>query len=370
MTIQHLGSDYAIILFELSQTTTGALIVTNQVSGVSQIIDIDPSHMRQQIVIDGLKPNHTYQVKLGLREDGELYRVPAWPYSPANQWIDLEIRAKVTDRPLRVGVIGDSGFGHQATFDLSQQMAQAGLHFILHVGDVVYHVGDNASPVEAFALKYYEAFKPLLRTMPIYPVVGNHDLDTATEWNGVPFYYYAFPPFATPDFDDSAFNGRNLWYAFQKMSVQFILLNTQTFFGEVGRTEQEDWLAERLADTRYAWTIPVCHVAPYCSGLHAATGSLVVRSNWAPLFESNPRIPIVLSGHDHNYERLQAGNTTYIVSGGGSLTLYEATEIQPESQFFARETHFVQLDIHADRIELQAINVNGEVIDGSVIALS
>jgi len=41
---------------------------------------------------------------------------------------------------------------------------------------------------------------------------------------------------------------RNQYYTFAYQDIQFIVLDSQVFFGAGGREEQEAWLADRLAD--------------------------------------------------------------------------------------------------------------------------
>jgi acid phosphatase len=93
-----------------------------------------------------------------------------------------------------------------------------------------------------------------------------------------------------------------------------------------------------------------------------------VRQEWVPLFERHG-IALVLSGHDHNYERLRRDGLTYVVSGGGSSVLYRMRDRLPESESFAARTHFVLLDLHQDRIELQAVALGGELLDRATISV-
>ena len=82
-------------------------------------------------------------------------------------------------------------------------------------------------------------------------------------------------------------------------------------------------------------------------------------------------IPLILSGHDHNYERLQLdGGITSIISGGGSTVLYGLRERLPQSQAFFRRTHFVLMEISSDRIALSAIDLDDEIIDRAVIEVA
>jgi len=366
LVIQHVTDTSATLFFELDRPADGKLIYWPAApnAGGQMQVDFTSEAARHQITLSGLLPDTDYEVEAALmREDG-LYQQPGFMGQP---WGLIRFRTISGQRPLRIGVIGDAGFGDQVTYALAEEMAGYDLDFVLHTGDVVYRIGENADPYEAYALKWYLPFAPLLRRMPVYTVVGNHDVEPAALWQGSPFYYQVFPPFTDPRFEPSDNEGHNQWYAFAYGDVQFVLLDTQTFFGEGGRAEQDAWLQERLSDPRFALTIPVFHVPPYTSGLHGSDG-LAVRSAWCPQF-IEAGVPLVLSGHDHNYERLTADGVTYIVSGGGSAVLYSLTALLPESQFFAKEHHFVLLEITDNQIELQAIALGGQVIDQAVLTL-
>jgi hypothetical protein len=109
-------------------------------------------------------------------------------------------------------------------------------------------------------------------------------------------------------------------------------------------------------------------VPPYTSGRHQLDGKVVV-SSWVPLFEAS-NVRLVLSGHDHNYERLSKNGITYVVSGGGSTVLYPMGVQQAHSIYFANRTHFAFLEIGAEEILLNAIGVDGEIFDQTRIPLS
>ena len=244
---------------------------------------------------------------------------------------------------------------------MGQQMADLAPHFVLHVGDIVYDPGADPDAYQAYQLKYYSPFLPVLQSSPLYPAVGNHDvIEPGSQVFDVPLYYSVFPPFDDPQFPPSAFDSQRKWYAFEANGVQFISLDTQTFFGETGRQEMMVWLEERLADTRFDYSIVFMHVPPYTSGLYrdevAAVRSL------AAMFEE-AGVPVVFAGHDHNYQRLSVGPTTYLISGGGSRALYGMTEEDPHNEFFAVENHFLLVEIASDVIEVRAIAADGDIID-------
>jgi predicted phosphodiesterase len=367
LTMHHITPTSALLFFELSRPGEAAVFYWPSVEVPNYAVrrDLAADSARHQVKIDGLTPGTEYQVTVGILDQPGVYLQPAFA---EEVWGPLRLSTAMPEEaPLRIGVLGDSGFGQQATWLLAEEMADKDLDFVLHTGDVVYNVFEEPSPFESFARKYFQPFAPLLHEMPIYPVVGNHDVDSATLWAGVPFYFNAFPPFDDLMYGPSEPIARRDWYAFAYGQVQFIMLNTQHFFGGGLRAEQTSWLEERLQDPHYSASILVFHVPLFNSGLHANEGR-GVRSEWLPLFEA-ARVPLVLSGHDHDYERLVVDGITHVVSGGGSTTLYSLSSQLPESQVFARRTHFVLLEVFHDHIDLTAIALGGEVLDEATIPL-
>ncbi len=81
-------------------------------------------------------------------------------------------------------------------------------------------------------------------------------------------------------------------------------------------------------------------------------------------------MPLIFSGHEHFYERVEVAGLTQIISGGGSTVLYPIDDPLPESQVLVREMHFVLLELYSDRIELSAINREGRLLDQFTIPLT
>ena len=103
------------------------------------------------------------------------------------------------------------------------------------------------------------------------------------------------------------------------------------------------------------------HVAPYTSGLHREDGK-ILRQKWLPLFEQS-NVILVITGHDHNYERLQDNGITYLVSGGGSAVLYGLNERLRQSEFFASRSNFLVLTLQNDGLSVAAIDAEGMILD-------
>jgi 3',5'-cyclic AMP phosphodiesterase CpdA len=266
-----------------------------------------------------------------------------------------------------VAVLGDSGFGDPETFQLTELIASYDPSFVIHTGDVVYDVQDNAGPVEAFELKYFAPMSTFLKRIPLYAVMGNHDVDEATVYEGSPYFLRAFSGFPDANYPSKPLDPTITWYAIARGPFQFIFLNSQSFYGQPGREEQKAFLRQRLSDGRFAHNILIFHIPPVTSGLHTTDG-LPVRSDWEPIYrDSTTRL--VLSGHDHLYERLAFSGVTHIITGGGSRVLYPVGDIAVESQVVTSRTHFVLLNFSAESIEIQTIAHTGEILDSTIITL-
>ncbi len=367
LTIRHLMPEQASLFFELSAAAEGMLFYQriSPEPAQTQAVAIDPAETRQMITLEGLEPGAEYLAALGLGSQSAGFQQPLLLGEP---WGTLRFRTPDGREPLRIAVFSDASFGDASTAALVNQMMTHELDFAINAGDIVDKIEDDANAVEAYGLKYFQTLAPLLHRLPIYTVIGNHDYDAEARWQDSYYYYYAFPAFPDPRFNDPGAPRARQYYAFAYNDIQFLMLDTQVFFGQPGWKEEDAWLAERLADPRFRFTIPVFHVPPFFSGAVHPDDQLAVRQFWHPQF-SAAKAPLALSGHSHHYERLIADGITYIVAGGGSGTLYAAGTILPQSQEFASRTHFVLLNIYSDRIELSAIDKNGELFDQALIPL-
>jgi len=360
------SGESASLFFELSNPTYGRLVYRS----------IDPEHpmqgevtfsadeTRHMITFENLLPGIQYQALVLLGSNEADFQQPTFNRAT---WGAVSYKTASDEIPIKVGVLGDASFGDDATQTLITLMASQDLDFVLNTGDVVYET-DNSDLINSYTQKYFEPFSPLLHQMPVYTVMGNHDYDWSLNWQGAPFYDYAFPPFPDPNFSYPTSRRGNQYYAIAYQDVQILMLDSQVLFGVEGRAEEEAWMKERLSDTRYRITIPVFHVAPYSSSAVHPDDSLPVRYSWLPIFES-ANVPIAFSGHFHHYERLNVNNITYIVTGGGSSTLYAQGSQLAESEIYVRRTHFVRMDIFKDRIEISAIAKEGDTIDQATILL-
>ena len=127
---------------------------------------------------------------------------------------------------------------------------------------------------------------------------------------------------------------------------------------------QTAWLAQQLADSTATWRIAVMHHPPYTCGGHG--GNSAVQRRWVPLFRSHG-VQLVLSGHDHNYQRFAGRDgVTYVVHGGGGAGLYRlrgCPSSYPPRVRTRYEHGFLSVSMGPDDLAVSAVDLRGRVTD-------
>jgi 3',5'-cyclic AMP phosphodiesterase CpdA len=245
---------------------------------------------------------------------------------------------------LRFAVVGDHGTGGRNAMRVATRMAEAyrsspyGL--VIHTGDLIYY----GSLTDRFEDVYVEPFGPLLDAgVDVQPVLGNHEFDHADslrllELLGMP--------------------GRH--YTFTSGPVEFFMLDSTPPAFEGGADEaQRRWLEERLARSTARWQVVVLHHPTYTSGRRSA--DLRMRRALEPLVVQYG-VELVLTGHDHHYERSTGkGGVVHVVSGGGAkLTSVGHSSFTDMS---AKRLHFMIIDVDRDTLAARVIDDDGDVFD-------
>jgi 3',5'-cyclic AMP phosphodiesterase CpdA len=138
-----------------------------------------------------------------------------------------------------------------------------------------------------------------------------------------------------------------------------MLDSTPPEFGGDGGAAQLAWLEERLAASTATWQVAVLHHPLYSSGRHGS--DIAAREALEAIFVEHG-VDLVLTGHDHNYERTtpQRGITYLVVGGGAKLTSVGRSEFTAVS---AKRLHFVVVDVDGEVLTGQAVDVRGRVFD-------
>ncbi len=145
--------------------------------------------------------------------------------------------------------------------------------------------------------------------------------------------------------------------------VQFFILNSNSV-----NARQTDWLKTVLPASTATWKIAVFHHPAWTCGEYRSNAAVV--QHWVPLFEQYG-VQLVLSGHDHNYQRFGSRNgVRYIVHGGGGAHLYpiESCPASYPTRKFARAVHgFLYLRASDTELRVSALTRYRHLVDRIVI---
>ena len=250
------------------------------------------------------------------------------------------------DDSLRFAVIGDTGSGTKTQRQVGVMMAEYRtvfpFEFVLMMGDNMYG-GESARD---FKVKFEEPYKELLAAeVKFYASLGNHD-------QGLQVNYVNFN-----------MNGKE-YYRFKKANVAFYALNSNYM-----DKKQVEWLGKELAQDTSEWKVCFFHHAPYSSAKkHGSDDQL--REVVEPLFVKYG-VNVVLTGHDHVYERIkpQKGIYYFVSGAGGKLRTGDLKRSSPlTDKAFDKDLHFMLFEVADDQMYFQTISRTGETVDTGVMA--
>jgi predicted phosphodiesterase len=240
---------------------------------------------RHDVLVPGLRPGTVYWYRI--EGDGK-----------ARESIPVRTRPEAP-RSIRLAVVGDTHGTGGVHARIVKEIVAENPDFLLHTGDLSLRPGKREGNVEK---EFFRVEGPLLRSVPIYPVLGNHD------GNGSRFVEL----FVRPHGADEA-----TYYLVRWGNLAIVALDTNESV-EAG-SAQGRWLARTLeslaGDAGVVFRVVAMHWGPFDSG--SGHGSnLDVREALVPLFERH-RVDLVFSGHDHAFERGTVRGVRYVVTGGG-----------------------------------------------------
>lgn len=192
------------------------------------------------------------------------------------------------------GDVGDGGSRLRSTASAIAGIDDVqGLDGLVLLGDNVYPSGNPARLGETI----FDPFADVLDHVELYTVLGNHDVKRGH---------------AVPQVAALGMPGR--WWAHHLGDTLLIGLDSNL----VEDPEQLLWLTDTLASATERWRIVVLHHPPYSAGYQGS--DLAVRRAFVPVFERYG-VQLVVSGHDHDYQRSNPINgVTYVVTGGAAGT--------------------------------------------------
>ena len=246
----------------------------------------------------------------------------------------------------RFAVMGDTGSGTSQQRDVGDMMIKYHtvfpFEFVLMMGDNLY--GGEAP--KDFEKKFAEPYKALLdQKVKFYATLGNHDLALQT------------------NYENFNMNGKE-YYRFKKGNVAFYSLNSNYM-----DTKQVKWLEDELSRDTSEWKVCFFHHPPYSSAKKHGSDSQL-REVVEPIFLKYG-VNVVLTGHDHVYERIkpQKGIYYFVSGAGGKLRTGDIKDTSPLTEkSYDGDLHFMLFEVAGDQMYFQAISRTGETIDSGVIS--
>ena len=148
------------------------------------------------------------------------------------------------------------------------------------------------------------------------------------------------------------------YYSFKKGNATFFALDSNYM-----DLSQMDWLQKELQSTTTPWKICFLHHPLYSDGRFHGP-DLDLRAVLEPLFEKYG-VNVVLSGHDHVYERIQAGERHLLLRPRqlGRVAISQPEDSADMAAGFDTDQDFIVMEIAGDKLYFQAISRTGQVVD-------
>lgn len=246
---------------------------------------------------------------------------------------------------LHFAIIGDSGSGSPAQQKIGDLMMGIRSTFpydiVLMMGDNLY-MGGSPRDYQAGFERPYQAL--LAAGVKFYATLGNHDNTNER----------LYKPFNM--------NGQNYYTFRPKLGVRFFSLDSN-YMDAV----QLAWIEKELAASHSDWKIAYFHHPLYSSG--GTHGSDVeLRAKLEPLFLRH-NVDVVISGHDHFYERIkpQKGIQYFVSGGAGKLRKGDIRRTNLTEKGFDQGFHFMLMEIVGDKLHFQTIADSGQTVDSGIV---
>jgi hypothetical protein len=360
--MQHITPTSAVVRVEVDPPAPVTLevglstAVGSTDAGAGSVIESREVRALHTILVKGLEPGTRYPFTVrahGAPRYGAITTAPA----------------ESSGEPFHFLVYGDNRSDDAAHAAVVRAMVSAASSFLVNTGDMVENGGSSTQWQTFFDIE-----APLTRERPIFAVVGNHELvDNA----GAEYVRY-FGPAELPkvavapapaitgmplhDAGTAPLSLDQLSGTFRWSNARFFLVNGMVSYASgPTRAWLDKVLAESDAEAGLVWRIVVVHHGLHSSGPHGGN-KLLQDANVAQALRAH-NVDLVISGHDHIYERGFADGLSYLVSGGGGAPVYRVKKAEPTSRHYESVRHFVEASVSNVAIQFAATRPDGSTIE-------
>jgi hypothetical protein len=294
--LQIARTDGMTVRWRTSTSADGRVWYGPAPSSLTQWVDDPVAALEHAITIAGLTPDTRYYYAVGTT-------TAQLAGADSLHWFETSPPAGSTG-PVRMWILGDSGLaGPNQNAVRDAYLASPGAadtDVWLMLGDNAYNAGTDAE----FTTGLFTPYASPLRTMPLWPTRGNHDVVRAGPNND----YYEFFTLPVAGEAGGIASGTEAYYSFDYANVHFVCLDSEGS-DRSATGPMVTWLRQDLAANTADWCIAFWHHPPYTKGSHdsdnvADSGGRMqdMRQNVLPVADSLG-VDLVLTGHSHSYER-------------------------------------------------------------------
>ena len=257
-------------------------------------------------------------------------------------------------------VIGDYGDGDPEAEDVAERVHSWSPELVITTGDNNYNGADDIdSDVGQFYHRYISPYSGDFGPGSpdrnrFFPTLGNHDWDTDN--GGAYLDYFTLP-------------GNERYYDFEwtagGVRVHFFAVDAddEEPDGNSATSTQGQWLQQRLAASTAQWNVVYMHHSPFSSGTNHGSDTEL---QW-PYRQWGA--DVVLSGHDHIYERIIRDGLPYFVNGLGGRSRYDCGSRVTGSQICSDADYgAMRVDVSSTAMRLRFITRGGTVRDDYTIS--
>ena len=260
-------------------------------------------------------------------------------------------------------VIGDYGSNSINEARVAELVAGWNPAFVVTTGDNNYDHG-AAKTIDRNIGQYYSQFIGNYQgeygagspTNRFWPSLGNHD------WRALSCDDDAC---VGPYFDYFTLPGNERYYDVEMGLMHLFVVDSDDSEpdGTGAASTQAAWLQNGLAASTACFDVVVFHNAPYSTGVHHGS---TVSMRW-PFAAWGA--DVVMSGHEHNYERLEVAGMPYIVNGLGGKSKYKfgnVNTLPPGVTSLARynaQYGAMRVTVSESGLTSQFFNTDGVVVD-------
>lgn len=281
------------------------------------------------IELTGLTPDSIYHYRVG---NGEVWSE------------DSTFKTGTSGDHSEFIALGDTQSADAIRSEIIRKINAFNIDFSLYSGDFV-ELAAAGDQWDSFLGTY----QPFTKHIPFMTALGNHEKNHSIYYN----------TFALP--------GKGEYYSFNYGCAHIVVLHT---FWEgcnfENYTEQVNWMITDLENhVDYEWKIVMMHRPPFSSFQRYHEGWYdMINESLVPIFEQY-NIDLVITGHEHAYERLFKNNVTYIVSGGAGSWLYQINPAYfiDESVYIEATHNFLFLSVYDNQLDMRGIRPDYTLVD-------